>query len=42
MSSPQRGPHDEALPATLTFVMLIGATFLILWFAMYALLQARW
>ena len=34
--------RDEPLPATLTFVFLIGLTFLVLWFGMFALLKLRW
>jgi hypothetical protein len=33
---------DEPLPATLAFVFGIGAFILIGWFAMFALLRARW
>ncbi len=33
---------DEPLPATLTFVSVIGALFFVGWFAMYALLWSRW
>ena len=33
---------DDALPATLTFVLVMGVTFLILWFGVFALLKARW
>ena len=33
---------DTPLPATLTFVFLMGVTFLILWFGVFMLLKARW
>jgi hypothetical protein len=33
---------DEPLPATLTFVFILGALIVIGWFGMFALLQARW
>jgi hypothetical protein len=36
---PQR---DEPLPATLVFVSALGALIFVGWFAMYALLRARW
>jgi hypothetical protein len=35
-------PHDGPLPATLTFVLVMGVTFVVLWFGMFALLKARW
>jgi hypothetical protein len=35
-------PKDEPLPATMTFVFTIGVLILIGWFAMFALLRARW
>lgn len=35
-------PGETPLPATLTFVMLMGVTFLILWFGIFAILKARW
>jgi len=34
--------HDEPLPGTLVFVFSLGALFIVGWFAMYALLRARW
>lgn len=33
---------DTPLPATLTFVLLIGATFFVLWFGVFMLLKERW
>jgi hypothetical protein len=33
---------DEPLPATLAFVFGLGILILIGWFAMFALLRARW
>jgi hypothetical protein len=33
---------DEPLPATLTFVFTLGGLIAIGWFAMYALMRARW
>jgi len=36
------GEPDTPLPATLTFVFLMGVTFLILWFGVFMLLKARW
>ena len=41
MSINDREP-DEPLPATLTFVLAMGVTFLVLWFGIFALLKARW
>jgi hypothetical protein len=35
-------PRDEPLPATVTFVFTMGILFLVGWFAMFALLKARW
>lgn len=34
--------RDEPLPATLTFVSILGALILAGWFAMYLLLRGRW
>ena len=34
--------RDEPLPATLAFVFSLGGFILLGWFAMYALLRARW
>lgn len=34
--------EETPLPATLTFVFLIGVTFVILWFGVFALLKERW
>lgn len=34
--------HDMPLPATLTFVLLIGVTFFVLWFGIFAILKERW
>jgi hypothetical protein len=34
--------REAPLPATLMFVFLMGATFVVLWFGMFALLKARW
>ena len=43
MNAPQpEAPHDEPLPATLAFVLTLGALLLIGWFAMWALLLHRW
>lgn len=33
---------DAPLPATLTFVLLMGITFFILWFGVFMLLKGRW
>lgn len=33
--------EDEPLPATLTFVLTMGAVFFIGWLVMFALLKAR-
>lgn len=33
---------DAPLVGTLRFVMVMGIAFAILWFAMFALLKARW
>jgi hypothetical protein len=35
-------PKDEPLPATMAFVFAIGVLILVGWFAMFALLRARW
>lgn len=35
-------PQDEPLPGTLTFVLVLGVTFAVLWFGMFMLLKARW
>lgn len=40
--STKNSDHEEALPATFTFVMMMGVTFLILWFGVFILLKARW
>jgi hypothetical protein len=34
--------RDEPLPATLTFVLILGTLITIGWFAMYVLLRERW
>jgi hypothetical protein len=34
--------QDEPLPATLTFVLGLGALMLVAWLAMFALLIRRW
>lgn len=34
--------EDEPLPGTLTFVLVLGVTFAVLWFGMFMLLKARW
>jgi hypothetical protein len=34
--------HDEPLPATVLFVFTMGILMLVGWFAMFALLKARW
>jgi hypothetical protein len=34
--------RDEPLPATLLFVSIVGGLIFVGWFAMYALLRARW
>ena len=33
---------DEPLPATFAFVFTLGGAILVGWFAMFALLRARW
>jgi len=33
--------HDEPLPLTLTFVMVMGAAFFVGWILMFVLLKAR-
>jgi hypothetical protein len=35
-------PRDEPLPATVIFVSALGVIIFVGWFAMYALLRARW
>jgi hypothetical protein len=35
-------PRDEPLPATVVFVSALGILILVGWFAMFALLRARW
>ena len=40
--STKKGEPEEPLPATLTFVLLIGVTFLVLWFGIFMLLKERW
>jgi hypothetical protein len=37
-----RDEKDTPLPATLTFVLLIGITFLILWFGVFMVMKERW
>lgn len=39
---PVIGGEDQPLPATLTFVMAMGALFFVLWFGVYLLLRERW
>lgn len=34
--------HDEPLPATLTFVVIMGVTFAVLWFGLFVLMRERW
>lgn len=34
--------EDEPLPATLSFVLVMGAVFVVLWFLMFVLLKSRW
>lgn len=34
--------EETPLPATLTFVLLMGITFVVLWFGVFALLKGRW
>lgn len=34
--------QDEPLPATLTFVLVMGATFAVLWFVFFILMKDRW
>jgi hypothetical protein len=34
--------EDEPLPGTLAFVLILGVTFALLWFGMFALLRLRW
>lgn len=36
------GAEETPLPATLTFVLLLGVTFVILWFGVFAVLKERW
>lgn len=33
---------EEPLPLTLSFVLVLGASITVGWFAMFALLQSRW
>jgi hypothetical protein len=40
--SSNRGVPEEPLPATLTFVVAMGVTFVVLWFGVLAMLEARW
>lgn len=40
--SVQEEPDETPLPATLTFVLLIGITFFVLWFGIFTLLKERW
>jgi hypothetical protein len=35
-------PAETPLPATFTFVLLLGVTFLVLWFGVFMLLKERW
>jgi hypothetical protein len=38
-----REPHDDVpLPATLAFVLAMGAAILVGWLAMFAILKERW
>lgn len=37
-----QGSQDEPLPATLTFVLGLGALLVLGWLAMFALLLHRW
>lgn len=41
-SAPHVPAEETPLPATFTFVMLIGITFFVLWFGVFALLKERW
>lgn len=47
-SAPKKTPEtsvqtpDEPLPATLTFVLIMGATFALLWFGLFLLMRERW
>ncbi|HKE36703.1 MAG TPA: hypothetical protein VKB39_04685 [Candidatus Baltobacteraceae bacterium] len=34
--------HDAPLVGTLRFVFVMGATFAVLWFALFLLLRERW
>jgi hypothetical protein len=34
--------REAPLVGTLRFVFVMGATFLVLWFAMFLLMEARW
>lgn len=34
--------QETPLPGTLRFVLVMGALFAVLWFAMFALLRSRW
>jgi|GEM_PF-962393 hypothetical protein len=40
--SAMKAQRDEPLPATLIFVFAIGILITLGWFAMFALLRARW
>ena len=43
MNTPQpEAPQDEPLPATLTFVLMLGGLLLVGWLAMFFLLLHRW
>jgi hypothetical protein len=34
--------EETPLPATLTFVLTMGVTFVVLWFGIFVLLKERW
>ena len=36
------GGNDAPLIGTLRFVLVMGVTFAVLWFGMFALLKGRW
>jgi|GEM_PF-6032846 len=41
-NGPPQEPAETPLPATLTFVLLLGVTFAVLWFGVFMLLKERW
>lgn len=42
MSDERDRAAEEPLPATTTFVFIVGAIIVVGWFLMFALLRARW